>query len=200
MQKRGSESRPRHPWLWDDRRFNHPAQPVTGLCWYEAQAYAAWLNNCLSQSKRLPDGWQVCLPSEAHWEKAARGSDTRLYPWGNRWSLDRCNSLESRLMAPSPVMMYPNGASAYGVLDLAGNVWEWCQDRYFDKEYQQRSGSVVTDPLGPDTGDTRVVRGGAWLMHRDSARCASRLGVEPDGFSYPLGFRVVLSPIKPLDS
>ncbi len=194
MEKRSSDRHAVKPWLWDQPGYNHPAQPVVGICWYEAQAYVYWINDILHRSGRLSEDWHVMLPSEAQWENAARGVDGRLYPWGNWWSMDRCNSQESRVLAPSPVMMYPHGASPYGVLDMAGNVWEWCGDWYDPKEYERRQGAEVLDPTGPQTGKARVARGGSWNDGRDNARCAYRNWVVPDLFDDDLGFRVVCAP------
>jgi formylglycine-generating enzyme required for sulfatase activity len=184
-QKRDEHGRANRPWLWDDPDYTNPGGPVIGVCWYEACAYTAWLSQA--------SGLAVRLPTEAEWEKAARGDDGRLWPWGNFWDPRRCNSLEGRVQLPTPAGVYPHGASFYGVLDMAGNVWEWCQDWYDPEEYQRREQPVV-DPTGPQDGGYRAVRGGSWYSPQSDARCAFRDWHEPDFFNDLLGFRVVLSP------
>jgi formylglycine-generating enzyme required for sulfatase activity len=193
--KRDDSGRVVRPWLWDDADYTNPAQPVIGISWYEAKAYAAWLTEALQADNSIRPGQSVRLPSEAQWEKAARGCEGRIWPWGNDWDAGLCNTLEGRILFPSPVGMYPNGASPYGALDMAGNVWEWCQDWYNPKEYEERAGNAVKDPTGPLDGTLRVVRGGSWDCDRDNARCAYRDSIEPGDFNSLLGFRVVLSPI-----
>ena len=91
--------------------------PVVHVSWYDARDYCQWLSEVTGRS--------YALPSEAEWEKGARGTDGRIYPWGNQWDATRCNSWESRLGKTTSVHAYPQGASPYGVLDMAGNVWEW---------------------------------------------------------------------------
>ena len=193
-ERRDENGRVRRPWLWDDPRYKIPNQPVVGVCWYEVQAYAAWLTNMMRAADILLPGSIVRLPSEAEWEKAARGTDSRRWPWGNRWDMQRANTLEGRVYFPSPVGAYPRGASPYGALDMAGNVWKWCLDWYDQQEYKNRQGSPVVDPTGPQSGEARVVRGGAWSYNRNDARCAYRNGDVPDGFNYYIRFRLVCSP------
>jgi formylglycine-generating enzyme required for sulfatase activity len=98
------------PLYWNDRRLNQPDQPVTGISFRDAAAYAAWAG------KRLP--------TEEEWESAARGPDGRIFPWGDVFDRARCNSREGRIGLPTAVDLYPGGASPAGILDLAGNVWE----------------------------------------------------------------------------
>ncbi len=187
------------PFFWEDPQWNGRNFPVVGVSWFEAEAYANWL--------QVVTGKPYRLPTEAEWEKAARFSplpqgegqgEGRLWPWGNTWDGARCNNSDEetkeKLGRTSPVGMYPDGASPYGVQDMVGNVWEWCYDWYAGDTYQNRAGQEVRDPVGPESGVARVVRGGSWLNVRNGARCAYRDGDEPDFFNLNLGFRLVLSP------
>ncbi len=205
-----------HPIYWDDARFNGPSQPVVGVTWYEAVAYCRWLTVALN------DGYVYRLPTEAEWERAARGPtpsptlplspspdhdqkpDMRVrpvmrvgrYPWGDDWADDCCNSKELNLGRPTPVGIFPAGASAEGVLDLAGNVWEWCGDWYDEKAYARRAGRVTRNPGGAESGDYRVLRGGCWANDRNIVRCASRRWNDPDYRDARDGFRVARSSLR----
>jgi formylglycine-generating enzyme required for sulfatase activity len=173
------------PCFWDDERYNDPAQPVVGVSWYEAMAYCRWLSARTGKPYRLP--------TEAEWEKAARGDkDSRRYPWGDNWEPKRCNSKESGLGRAAPVGQYPRGDSPYGVGDMAGQVWEWCSSRYggyADKPafgYPYRSDDGREDLEGDDT---RILRGGAWYNGGGYCRCSCRDGFIPGyGIDYG-GFR-----------
>jgi formylglycine-generating enzyme required for sulfatase activity len=91
--------------------------PVNDVAWDEAMAYCRWLSDVTGRA--------YSLPSEAEWEKGARGTDGRIYPWGKQWDATRCNADKGDQDDTTPVDAYPQGASPYGVLDMAGNVWEW---------------------------------------------------------------------------
>jgi formylglycine-generating enzyme required for sulfatase activity len=161
-------------WSRSDR-LDHPMNCVD---WHQARAYCAWAG--------------MRLPTEAEWERAARGKDRRIYPWG-----DEAPSCKLAVMDDGgdgcgrdstwPTGSRPAGASPYGALDLAGNVWEWVADRYDPRYYEQ---SPRRDPLGPDGGVERSVRGGSWLSN-DVAdlRASERHGSPASYRSYNLGFR-----------
>ena len=163
---------------------NHP---VVWVSWHDAVAFCQWLSRETGKPFRLP--------TEAEWEKAARGTDGRKYPWGNRFDKTKLNSREGEPGDTTPVGQYSlDGDSPYGCADMSGNVWEWCADWFDEQEYQHRK-SVVKDPQGPKKGTVRVLRGGAFYASRRLVRCAYRLSVGPDGRLRLYGLRVVVSPV-----
>lgn len=196
-EKRGEDGKVIQPWLWDNKQFAVSNQPVIGVSWYEACAYAAWLTDILRREGTISKGEFIRLPTEAEWEKAARGNTGRLWTWGNLWNSRHANTLEGRVMQPSTVGAYPKNKSPYGVEDMIGSVWEWCLDWYNENEYQERQGKEVKDPCRVDGGDARVLRGGSWGNDRDDARCSFRSGFDPDRFINGIGFRLVCSPSFP---
>lgn len=153
------------PMYWNDKEFNDPEQPVVGISWFEAQAYANWLTTLKD------DGFTYRLPSEEEWERAARGDDGNKYPWGDQFDPEKCNSQESGRGKPNRVNLYPNGISPYGCYDMAGNVWEW------------------TSSFWDDSKNTYVIKGGAFHVSGEACRCASRFGTSPDNRNYFVGFR-----------
>ena len=155
--------------------------PVTWISWHEAVDYCEWLAEVTRRPYRLP--------SEAEWEKAARGTDGRLYPWGNEWDAERCNTLETGGEGTTPVGAYGGrGDSPYGCTDMAGNVWEWTGSLYGTYPYDPGDGREEMDAKG-----RRVVRGGSFLNSRVLARCAYRPGYFP-GRRMSYGCRVACSP------
>ncbi|HEX2996137.1 MAG TPA: SUMF1/EgtB/PvdO family nonheme iron enzyme [Anaerolineales bacterium] len=178
---------------WTDDRF--PAgsgeHPVVNVSWSDASAYCKWL------SERT--GKAYCLPTEAEWEKAARGEDGRLFPWGDQFDGSRANTLEATLETFSEVGQFsPQGDSPYGCADMAGNVWEWCNDWFDENQYKRnRVGTVVKDPLGIQVGESRVLRGGSYYFNLWHARCATRSWNYPNHvLRFMVGFRVCISPAR----
>ncbi len=192
VEKRGE------PFYWKEPQWNAPNLPVVGVTWFEAEAYCNWLTEIRKKGER-ETGKQVRyrLPTEAEWERAARGQQNYLWSWGNEWSKEKCNSSESEFNVTSPVGMYPDGTwtdeqgNFVGPLDMIGNVWEWCGDWYQADLYETRAGEQTINPRGPTSGNARVIRGGSWVLGRGSCRAACRLGHEPMYFDLNLGFRVV---------
>jgi formylglycine-generating enzyme required for sulfatase activity len=159
---------------WQDQLL-FPNRPVVGVSWFEASAFAAW-RDCR-------------LPTEAEWERAARGTDGRRFPWGNDYvNPSRLNFVESKIGEPTPVGLYPLGATPDGIHDMAGNVWEWCHD-WFAEDYYQKS--PVTNPTGPACGTERVLRGGGWRSIPSHVRSAVCYRGTPDVRSNDVGFRIV---------
>jgi len=166
------------------RKAEHP---VTRVQWRDAMAFCQWGNQQYRRELRAY-GLVLGLPSEAQWEKAARGPYGNEWPWGDEFDPQKCNSWEGGLRGTTLVNAYPNGASPYGVWGMAGNVWEWTRSQYKAYPYE-------ADDRESETGTAmRVLRGGSWLSSRYFARCAYRHRNIPDNFGNNLGFRLVLSP------
>ncbi len=178
------------PAYWDDPRLNKPDHPVVGVNWYDAKAFCEW------KGKRLP--------TEAEWEKAARGPSSSLYPWGNEFDPTKANFGKLH-EATMPVNSNPQGASYYGVFNMAGNVFEWVADWYDPFYYGRHETSV--NPPGPvypiwlggtgtyvdrlTVGEKRVIRGGSWIAPAGTTRTTHRFWNHPLNNSYGvgLGFR-----------
>jgi formylglycine-generating enzyme required for sulfatase activity len=173
--KEGWQQREKEGWeqprYWKDPEENNPIFPVVGVSWYEAEAYCTWLAK-QELTIPIPKGYTVRLPTEEEWERAARGTDGREYPWGDEFDFIYANVSEKtgKGIGTTAVCNYPQGESPTGVWDMSGNVFEW------------------TKP--------RVVRGGSWVNLHWGARCASRFRDLPVIRDDYVGFRVVVSPAK----
>jgi formylglycine-generating enzyme required for sulfatase activity len=167
---------PRH---WDGGRVPEGLtdHPVVYVTWRDALAYVMWLAERTGQPYRLP--------SEAEWEKAARGEDGRLWPWGDEWDAGVVNCKPGGPGATTPVDQYPDGVSPYGCHDMAGNVWEWCSTIYKGYPYQAGDGREQLDASG-----SRALRGGYWSSDAGRVRCAYRLRLIITPWNVNNGFRV----------
>lgn len=187
-----------------------PNYPAVNVSWHEALGYCQWLTGRLWDWPDAPPavtrwldetiraGWVVTLPSEAEWEKAARGTQGAVYPWGDAIDPNKANTTETGIGQTSPVGAFPEGKSPYGAFDMSGNVWEWTSSLW---------GEDVTKPLFPypyaasdgrenltaSNSVFRVVRGGSWLFNDRFARTAYRFNLPPAFRVDTLGFRVVVS-------
>jgi formylglycine-generating enzyme len=176
------------PYVWrgGDLPRDRGLHPVTLITHADAVAYCVWLGTRLGRAVRLP--------SEAEWERAARGGvDGRRYPWGDEIDPSRSNFLPDaslkRMRGTRPVGTFP--PNPFGLHDMAGNVWEWVADWYRPDAYQALG---PTNPVGPVVGSMRVLRGGSWVSHDVlQLRCAYRHKVPPDTYAYSVGFRVAYS-------
>jgi formylglycine-generating enzyme required for sulfatase activity len=166
----------RQPAYWNDPEWHVHDHPVNGVTWYEAYAFGSWL------AKKMQRG--IALPTESQWQRAAQGDDGRQYPWGDPFDCTRCNTNKSAIGRTTPVTQYPQGMSPFGVLDLSGNVWEWCLPKW--KEAYQLPENVVTEGT-----EVRVQRGGAFDFSPKDARVVSRDDTRPTNHRSHDGFRVV---------
>lgn len=182
-----------HRFVWDTGYeaprtwggFHYPEEkdlhPVAGISLDDAVAYCRWMNGKTNMVFRLP--------TEAEWEHAARGIDDRNYPWGEEFDPWRCNTLRSGKQDTTPVGSYsPGGDSPYGILDMAGNVWEWTSSQFKPYPYDAQDGREV-----PNHSGNYVARGGAWYYSHALSRSTCREGMLPSLISPAVGFRLARS-------
>ncbi len=167
---------------WSEPDFRHPDQPVVAVSWFEAVKYCQWLTQATARAYRLP--------TEAEWERAARGGqEGRLYPWEDEPPLSRPEYQQrwgGEVKGPLPVGQ--GSPNSFGVYDLCENVHEWCADWYSPDYYAH---SPARNPAGPASGARRASRGGSWRHHVKVSRCAARSSIPPDFQYADYGFRVV---------
>lgn len=189
-------------------------RPVRYVTWHDALHYCTWLTETLRTWEDTPEPlatllrigaddsppWIITLPSEAEWEKAARGNDVRIYPWGNEPNHNAANYNRAKLNMTSAVGTFTTGASPYGCLDMVGNVWEWTRSLW-GEDWQKPDFGYPYDPtdgredLTATDDIMRAVRGGAYYSTAHAVGCSTRLGFEPTISNYNFGFRIVTSPL-----
>lgn len=166
------KERGKEPKYWNDSKWNEPMQPVVGVSWHDSITFCDWLSE--------KSGDKILLPTEQQWQRTAQGDDGRKFPWGNQWDASRCNSEESGIGKTTPVTAYEGkGDSPYGVIDMSGNVWEWCLTAW-------RTGDNSVN--GFDV--RRVLRGGSWDDSDSRARAVYRLSNSPGSRYFYSGFRL----------
>ena len=166
------------PPLWDDPNFNRPEQPVVSVSWFDAVKYCEWLSEISGRKYRLP--------TEAEWERAARGGhEAKLFPWGDDPPQSLPNYAERWKAGPEPVRR--SSPNSFRLYDICANVHEWCSDWYQADYYAY---SPERNPQGPDTGHRRASRGGSWRHHIKVTRCAARSSIPPEFRYADYGFRV----------
>jgi formylglycine-generating enzyme len=168
----------RPPPMWRDPNFSDPNQPVVAVSWFDAVLYCEWLGRATGRRCRLP--------TEAEWERAARGGvEGKLFPWGDEPPQSRPGYGNRWESGPEPVGQSP--PNAFGVYDICENVHEWCSDWYQANYYAI---APERNPRGPESGSRRSSRGGSWRHHIKIARCAARSSIPPDFEYADYGFRV----------
>jgi formylglycine-generating enzyme required for sulfatase activity len=169
------------PAYWNDQRFNDPRMPIVAVSWHEAASYCDWLS--------AKTGKRYRLPTEAEWERAARGGAEGLaYPWGEAGPESVPDYAKRWKNGPEPVGLYP--PNPYGLYNMGDNVHEWCSDWYAADYYHH---SPERNPSGPIDGTRRASRGGSWRHHIKVTRTAARSSIPPEFQYADYGFRVAAS-------
>ncbi len=180
------------PRLWDNDQYNFPSQPVVGISWYEAVAYAAWLTGQGHAHGWLPRKDVIRLPSWREWQRAARHTDRRRFPWDDaELTPEHANYDATQLGTTAPVGCFPAGQAACGALDLAGNVWEWTATPW--GQPLQPDPLVDSAPVA-DRDNRPILAGGSFPNGSEHLCCGARYGNDPDDWFLNSGFRVVWSP------
>jgi len=194
-----------YTWEDKDQQQGLANHPVVYVSWYDALAYCAWLTEKLRDmawplATCLHQGWQVTLPSEAEWEKAARSTDGRLYPWGNTPDPDRANYEDTGIGTTSAVGCFPGGKSPYGVEDMSGNVWEWTRSKDGAYPYPATNVARAWREVLLKPGEILheddvlcVLRGGVFGTPPQDARCAARPLDRTRSLDRYAGFRMVVA-------
>jgi formylglycine-generating enzyme required for sulfatase activity len=164
--------------------FNLDNNSIVGVSWFEAMAFCAWMTNKLRS--KLPPEWEIRLPTEIEWEKAARGLKNRIYPWSNDFDEKRLNATET-IGHTMAVGTFEEGASSSGILEMSGNVWEWCVNAYWPYPYNPNDGR---ESINGGVERERIVRGGSWYDSKENAMTTARHGNDPNIRFDDWGFRI----------
>ena len=179
------------PFWWNDRRMNRHNQPVVGINWFEAYAYCCWLTQ---KWREKPPGWfqgevEISLPFDAEWEYAARGSTSVPYPWGNEEPGKDLANFNQHVGETTPVGAYPLGNTPRGLIDMSGNVWEWCFDPWNDEIYPKRKDAKVGVRITEGDPARRTLHGGSWSNSADKLRSSCRFRASAWSRVSGIGFR-----------
>jgi sulfatase modifying factor 1 len=169
------------PPFWTEANFNHPQQPVVGVSWFDADRYCSWL--------AAQTGRPYRLPTEAQWERAARGDiEQKNFPWGDEPPQSLPDYATRWLTGPEHIGQYT--ANAFGLYNICDNVHEWCSD-WYDANYYATS--PERNPTGPQQGLRKASRGGSWRHHVKVSRCSARSSIPPEFHYADYGFRIACS-------
>lgn len=184
------------PYGWSNPRWDEPNQPVVGVSFYEAEAFCRWLNSCWEKQRPpwLAQGLEARLPNQWEWEVVAAGIAGRTYPWGDTPAPGpELANFSAQWGRTTPVGTFPEGATPEGVMDLAGNVWEWCQDRCVDPARPQAAqGAQTPAAAGESVLYGRVIRGGSWATDAHALRSCCQEAMSAGYRNLDVGFRIVL--------